>query len=324
GKQSPPQRSHARGNRGPGGRAGRMTLWQGIILGLVQGLTEFLPVSSSGHLRVLEVVTGVHTPGVFVEVTLHVATLGSVLVMYGPRLWAIARGVLARRPAELRTAGLLVLATVPAGVVGGLFHRQVEAAASLVLVGTGFLVTGFMNWSTRRLSGNRPEPSVGVAVGIGFAQAVAAVFRGVSRSGSTVCAALWGGLGPAAAAEFSFLLAIPVIAGAAILEGRHMAVNVAAVGALPLAMSCVLAFAGGIWSIRFLVALLQRGRFYAFARSEEHTSELQSRGHLVFRHLLEKKNDQSLGSASALRVDVLAAALQILLKGMQSLYRSAD
>jgi len=242
-----------------------MTLWQGIVLGLVQGLTEFLPVSSSGHLRVLEVVTGVHTPGVFVEVTLHVATLGSVLVMYGSRLWAIVRGVLARRPAELRTAGLLVLATVPAGVVGGLFHRQVEAAASLVLVGTGFLVTGFMNWSTRRLSGNRPEPTVGVAVGIGFAQAVAAVFRGVSRSGSTVCAALWGGLGPAAAAEFSFLLAIPVIAGAAILEGRHMAVNVAAVGALPLAVSFVLAFASGIWSIRFLVALLQRGRFYAFA-----------------------------------------------------------
>src|SRR2546427_2673754 len=132
GKQSPPQRSHARGNRGAGGRARRMTLWQGMILGLVQGLTEFLPVSSSGHLRVLEVVTGVHTPGVFVEVTLHVATLGSVLVMYGPRLWAITRGVLARRPAELRTAGLLVLATVPAGVVGGVFPRQIEAAAPLV------------------------------------------------------------------------------------------------------------------------------------------------------------------------------------------------
>src|SRR5216110_1846396 len=81
-----------------------MTLWQGIILGLVQGLTEFLPVSSSGHLRVLEVATGVHTPGVFVEVTLHVATLGSVLVMYGSRLWAIARGVLARRPSAARPA----------------------------------------------------------------------------------------------------------------------------------------------------------------------------------------------------------------------------
>src|SRR2546422_1650481 len=122
-----------------------------------------------------------------------------------------------------------------------------------------------MNWSTRRLSGFRPEPTVGVAVGIGFAKAVAAVFRGVSRSGSTVCAALWGGLGPAAAAEFSFLLAIPVIAGAAILEGRHMAVNVAAVGALPLAVSFVLAFAGGIWALRFFVALLPPGPLYAFA-----------------------------------------------------------
>ena len=242
-----------------------MTLWQGIILGLVQGLTEFLPVSSSGHLRVLEVVTGVHTPGVFVEVTLHVATLGSVLVMYGPRLWAIVRGVLARQPAELRMAGLLALATVPAGVLGVAFHRQVEAAASLMLVGAGFLVTGLMNWSTRRLAGSRAEPTVGVAVGLGFAQALAAVFRGVSRSGSTVCAALWGGLGPVAAAEFSFLLAIPVIAGAALVESRHMAVNVAAVGAVPLAVSFALAFASGIWSIRFLVALLKRGRFYAFA-----------------------------------------------------------
>lgn len=242
-----------------------MTLWQGIILGLVQGLTEFLPVSSSGHLRVLEVVTGVHTPGVFVEVALHVATLGSVLVMYGPRLWAIVRGVLARQPAELRMAGLLALATVPAGVIGVAFHRQVEAAASLVLVGAGFLVTGLMNWSTRRLARSRSEPTVGVAVGIGFAQALAAVFRGVSRSGSTVCAALWGGLGPVAAAEFSFLLAIPVIAGAALIESRHMAVNVAAVGAVPLAVSFALAFASGIWSIRFLVALLKRGRFYAFA-----------------------------------------------------------
>ena len=242
-----------------------MTLWQGIVLGLVQGLTEFLPVSSSGHLRVLEVATGVHTPGVFVEVALHVATLGSVLVVYGARLWAIARGVLARRPAELRTAGLLVLATLPAGVIGVAFHRQVEAAASLLLVGAGFIVTGVMNWSTRRRAGARPEPTVGVAVGIGFAQALAAVFRGVSRSGSTVCAALWGGLGPVAAAEFSFLLAVPVIAGAALVEGRHMVVSVAAVGAVPLAVSFALAFASGIWSIRFLVALLQRGHFYRFA-----------------------------------------------------------
>lgn len=243
-----------------------MTLWQGVILGLVQGLTEFLPVSSSGHLRVLEVVTGVRAPGVFVEVALHVATLGSVLVLYGRRLWQIVRGALARRPAELWTVWLLVLATLPAGVVGLLFHHQVEeAATSLVLVGTGFILTGFLNWSTRRLAGARSEPTAATAVGVGFAQAVAAVWRGISRSGSTVCAALWGGVAPVAAAEFSFLLAIPVIAGAALVEGRHASVNIAAVGAVPLAVAFAVAFASGIWSIRFLVALLRRGRFYAFA-----------------------------------------------------------
>jgi undecaprenyl-diphosphatase len=243
-----------------------MTLWQGVILGLVQGLTEFLPVSSSGHLRVLEVVTGVHAPAVFVEVTLHVATLGSVLVVYGRRLWEILRGAAAGQPAELRMIGLLALGTIPAGVIGVLFHHQVETAAtSLVLVGTGFLITGFANWSTRRLAGTRRELTVAGALGVGFAQAVAAVFRGVSRSGSTVCAALWGGLDAKAAAEFSFLLAIPVIGGAALVEGRHAAVDIVAVGAVPLAVGFVCAFASGIWSIRFLVRLLQRGRFYAFA-----------------------------------------------------------
>jgi undecaprenyl-diphosphatase len=243
-----------------------VTLWQGIVLGLVQGLTEFLPVSSSGHLRVMEVVTGVRTPGVFVEVALHVATLGSVLVVYGPRLWRIIRGALALQAPELRTTGLLLLATIPAGVLGVLFHRQVEeAATSLVLVGIAFLLTGFVNWSTRRLVGARAEPTVRGAIGIGFAQAVAAVFRGVSRSGSTVAAGLWCGLRPTAAAEFSFLLAVPVIAGAALLESRHIGAGVAAVGAVPLAVSFAIAFVAGLWSIRFLVKLLQQGRFYAFA-----------------------------------------------------------
>src|SRR5256884_2609340 len=199
-----------------------MTLWQGILLGLVQGLAEFLPVSSSGHLRVLEVVTGVRAPGVFVEVALHVATLGSVLVVYGARLWRIVRGVAGRRPEDRRTAGLLVLGTVPAGVIGALFHHQVEAAAtSLVLVGTGFILTGFMNWSTRRLGGGaRPEPTVAGAVGIGFAQAVAAGVFGVSPSRPPICAAPGGGLAPAPAAPVSFPLPGPPIPGAAVPQGR--------------------------------------------------------------------------------------------------------
>ena len=162
--------------------------------------------------------------------------------------------------------GLLALGTIPAGLIGVLFHRQVsEAPTSLVLIGIAFLVTGCVNWSTRRLTGVRSQPTAAGATAIGFAQAVAAVFRGISRSGSTVAAGLWSGLSPTAAAEFSFLLAVPVISGAALLESRHITSGVAAVGAVPLAVSFVIAFVAGLWSIRFLVALLKQGRFYRFA-----------------------------------------------------------
>jgi len=242
-----------------------VNLWQGLVLGLVQGLTEFLPVSSSGHLVLVEALTGVKLPGVFVEVALHVATLGSVLVVYGGRLWSIARGVIQGRREDLRYAGLLIAATVPAGVAGVLFHRQIEARFhALQFVGLAFIITGFVLWSTRRRTGERLEPSPAGALGIGAAQAVA-ILPGISRSGSTVSAARWAGLSADRAAEFSFLMAIPVIAGAALLEGRHMAVDLASVGVVPFAASFLAAFVSGIWSIRFLVALLRRGRFYAFA-----------------------------------------------------------
>ena len=242
-----------------------MTLWQGVLLGLVQGLTEFLPVSSSGHLVLVEALTGVRFTDVTVEVSLHVATLASVLVLYGARLWGIVRGVLRRDPQSARYALLLVIATLPAGLIGVLFHRQIEERFhSLTWLGVQFIITGALLWWTRDARGERAVPSAGVATGIGFAQAFA-ILPAISRSGATVAAALWGGLTPAAAAEFSFLMAVPVIAGAAVLEGRDAVLNVAAVGAVPWLASFVVAFASGLWSIRFLVALLRRGRFYLFA-----------------------------------------------------------
>ncbi len=242
-----------------------MTLWQGVILGLVQGLTEFLPVSSSGHLVLVEHLLGVKMPGVFFEVSLHVATLGSVLVVYGRRLGAILVGAVRRDPPSLRYLWMLVLGTVPAGILGvALHHRIEEAFSSLAFVGGAFVVTGFILWSTRRRAGQQSEPRAPDALAIGLAQAVA-ILPGISRSGSTVSAALWRNLAPAAAAEFSFLLAVPVIAGAALLEGRHATASLAAIGVVPFVTAFVVAFASGIWAMRFLVALLQRGRFYAFA-----------------------------------------------------------
>jgi undecaprenyl-diphosphatase len=244
-----------------------VTLWQGLLLGLVQGLTEFLPVSSSGHLVLAETLAGVKTPGVFVEVALHVATLGSVLIVYGGRLWSVAAGALRGRRDDLRYAALLAVATVPAGLVGVLLNDAVERAFdSLAAVGAGFLVTGTTLWFTRRATGTPGEgrPRWLDALAIGAAQAVA-ILPGISRSGSTVSAGLWCRLGPARAAEFSFLMAVPVIAGAALLESRDMAASIGAVGAVPLAAGCAVALVSGVWAIRFLVAVLQRGRLHGFA-----------------------------------------------------------
>jgi undecaprenyl-diphosphatase len=243
-----------------------MNLWQGILLGLVQGLTEFLPVSSDGHLAVIGHVAGVRTPGVFVEVALHVATLGSILVVYGGRFWRLALGVLRRQPEDLRYAGLLLIGMIPAGIVGLLFEDFIARAFdSLWAAGVGFLVTGVALWSTRRRGPEgAPRPNPRGALIIGLAQALAPL-PGVSRSGMTIASGLWVGLGAVPAADFSFLMAIPLIAGAGLVEARHASADIAQVGAVPLLVACVVAFVSGVFAIRFLVAMLRRGRFYAFA-----------------------------------------------------------
>ena len=245
-----------------------MTLWQGILLGLIQGLTEFLPVSSSGHLALTRSLTAMQISDdtfVFLAVVVHLATLCSVLVVYGGRLWQIVVGTLRGDPASRRFALLLIVATIPGALLGALFHERFEQAfGSLVFIGGAFLVTGLILSSTR-WARVKPEPlTIGGALQIGLAQAVA-IFPGISRSGSTVSAALWRGLPPVEAAEFSFLLAVIIIAGSGVFEARHAVTDIGRIGVLPLLASFVVAFASGIWAIRFLVAMLKRGRFYAFA-----------------------------------------------------------
>jgi undecaprenyl-diphosphatase len=211
---------------------------------------------------------------VFVEVALHVATLGSILVVYGGRFWRLVVNVLRRQPDALRYAGLLIIGMIPAGFVGIFLEHLIERAfESLWAAGIGFLVTGALLWSTRHRGGEEragggpqgaTQPTPAGALIIGLAQAFAPL-PGVSRSGTTIASGLWVGLGAVAAADFSFLMAIPLIAGAGLLEARHASIDIAQVGAVPLLVGCVVAFLAGVFAIRFLVAMLRRGRFYAFA-----------------------------------------------------------
>ena len=243
-----------------------MTWWEGVILGIVQGLTEFLPVSSSGHLVVAEALLRLRTPGVFVEVTVHVATLVAVAIVYWRRIARLLAGAWRRDNAAWAYIGLLLLASVPAGVIGVLFQDWFESTFdSLLIVGVDFLVTGMFLWSTQAARlGGQAAPSVRGAVAIGLVQA-AAILPGISRSGATVTAGIWAGVDPVRAAEFSFLMAMPAIAGAAVLQVPELAAGTAAVGVVPLAFAFAAALLSGIAAIRLLVHLLARRAFHRFA-----------------------------------------------------------
>lgn len=252
-----------------------MTLLEGLILGFVQGFTEFLPVSSSGHLVIGQTVLGISTSGVLFEVAVHVATLASVLVVYRNRVGRLVTGALRGDPAAWRYVGLLVVATIPAAVIGLLFGSRVEALfESPVTVGVALLVTGCVLWSTRWASpsANPPAsdtevwsgaPSVGAALVMGVAQAFALV-PGISRSGSTVVAALWAGVEVREAAAFSFLMAIPAITGAAILQIPEVTGGRLGPGTGALVAGGLMAGVTGIAAIRIFIAMLKGGSFHRF------------------------------------------------------------
>jgi undecaprenyl-diphosphatase len=244
-----------------------MSWWQGVLLGVVQGLTEFLPISSSGHLVVAEAAVGLTTPGVVVEVVLHVATLLAVVIVYWKVLWGLLRGAVSGDDAAWRYIALLAIGTVPAAAAGLLLEDFFERAfESLLLVGVNFLITGVVLWSTRVVvdRAQRPSPTAKGAIGIGLAQALA-ILPGISRSGTTVTAGLWLGVDAVRAAEFSFLLAIPAIGGAAVLQIPDLPAGMGSIGAFPLAAGFVAALLSGVFAIRWLIALLRKQAFHRFA-----------------------------------------------------------
>jgi undecaprenyl-diphosphatase len=240
--------------------------WQGLILGTVQGLSEFLPISSSGHLVLAQWLLGYESPGVSFEVLLHLATLLSVLLVYWRRVAWLLHGLARGQRDAWQFGGLLVMASIPAAVAGLLLRDVFEAQfESPVAVGIDFLVTAVVLWSTRWVPKADAETPVRwqSAVAMGLAQ-VLAILPGVSRSGTTIAAGLWCRVGARAAAEFSFLMAVVVIAGTGLLEAMHMAE-----GPLVVEWGVVWAFlaalVSGVFAIRFLVLLLRRGRFHIFA-----------------------------------------------------------
>jgi undecaprenyl-diphosphatase len=244
--------------------------WEAILLAVLQGLTEFLPVSSSAHLALARALLGFRPPGVTLEVALHAGTLVA-LVLYFRRdvAWLLdgLRALAGRRGGEreaLRWVGWILVGSVPAGIAGLLWADRVEVAfrdpvlvaALLVLTGLVLLSTRFLPAASRRLSGR-------IAILVGLAQA-ASLLPGISRSGWTIAAGLALGLRAEEAARFSFLLAIPAVAGAVLFSIKDLGGAVASGWGLSLAAGFVVAAGVGYAAIAFLLGLLRRGRFADF------------------------------------------------------------
>ena len=238
-----------------------------ILLGIVQGLTEFLPVSSSGHLVLAQEILGAELgQGILFEVAVHLATLVAILIFYRRRVVVLAYGTFTRNRDALEYVGKLIVGTLPAVVVALLLRSWIEEQFnSLVVVGICLVVTGFIVFSTRftlREEG-LDEPGWSAALLIGCVQAVA-ILPGISRSGSTVAAGLALGLNPLAAAEFSFMLGMIAMAGAGVLLLPELTavspelLNTIGYGAAAALFSGLLALAAFVW-------LLRTQRFFVFA-----------------------------------------------------------
>jgi undecaprenyl-diphosphatase len=244
-----------------------MTLLEAIILGLVQGLTEFFPVSSSGHLVLAEAMLGANPPGVSFEVLVHMATAVSVIFLYRRRIVSLLAAAARRERDALSYLGMLVVASIPAAIVGITLSGAVAAAFdSPSLVAVNLLVTGGVVFATRWLlgRGDRDNPGWMRSVFVGIAQAFA-LLPGISRSGFTVTAALAARTRPERAAEFSFLLSVPAIVGATLLEVPEFIGAEAATGTLQLLAAAVTAFVAGLIAIGLFIRWLGTGHFHRFA-----------------------------------------------------------
>ena len=268
-----------------------MNLTNGIIIGLVQGLTEFIPVSSSGHLVIAEKILSFSAPPITVAVFVHLGTLAAVMVVYRRRLWRMLQSLLPggdqERMLNRRLILMLILGSIPAAIAGLTLADVFEAAfSSLPLVGGMLILTGFFllvgsryGRGRRRIhvtgggramggSGAGGQEGVGLlqirwwqAITVGLFQALA-IFPGLSRSGTTISSGLLTGLAPAAAADFSFLLSIPTILGAAAVDVLH--VGGAVQFNTQLAVATVVAALSGFVAIHLVLNAVRARRLAVF------------------------------------------------------------
>jgi len=247
-------------------------IWQSVLLGTVQGLTEFLPVSSSGHLELLHRLLGVDFGGnaLFVDLILHLGTLLAVVV-------ALRKEIAALFQKPFRTLFMLVAATVPAGIVGLLFGDRIDALIrgeyGMILLPVFFSVTAVLLLVAEFVAQRRRKSQKfgwKHAMSMGAMQALA-LFPGISRSGSTIVAGVLSGAEKEDVARFSFLMSIPIILAGALLSTIDVIRNPEAVSAIGgagftgIAVGFVCSAVSGFFAVKFMLRVIQKADYKWFA-----------------------------------------------------------
>ena len=247
-----------------------MTWLEALILGLLQGLTEFLPVSSSGHIELGKALLDIrNADNATFSVIVHAATALSTIVVFGKDIARLTRGLF--RPFwsdEQKFALKIVLSMLPVGLVGVLFKHELDVLfqSNVLLVGCCLLATAALLATAHFVRRKEGELTYGRAFIIGLAQMVA-ILPGLSRSGATICTALLIGVRRTEAARFSFLMVLPPIAGATLLEAKD-AMEASAMdipSPMALTVGFVAAFVTGVFACRLMIKLVQRHTLLMFA-----------------------------------------------------------
>ena len=236
-----------------------MNLWQAILLGLVQGLCVFLPVSSSGHLVLFQTILGVDDPGILLDTLLHVGTLIAIFVAFWKDIWAMIR-----RP--LSKPVYLLVATIPAVIATLLLGDFFETAFTGEFLGLGFLATSVILFVSGRRQGHRREVTYADAAVMGCFQAFA-ILPGVSRSGSTISGGLLRGVDREEAARFSFLMSIPAILGSVVLQVKDLVTGGIETSLTlgPVIVGMVVAALSSLAAIKLMLCIVRRTNLKWFA-----------------------------------------------------------
>ena len=270
-----------------------MTVLQGFLLGILQGVAEFLPISSSGHLALAQSLFGLEDVPLLYDIFLHMATLLAVTIYFWPKIWALlkcfGRWITKKQKSDdqveisendllcptdkigQKTIIAIIVATIITGAFGVVTSKLIPDLGVKFVCG-GFLVTSALliisSIMEKRQSAKGPNEFTGISIKqsiiIGIMQGFGTL-PGISRSGSTIAGALFGGVNRSLAGEFSFIVSIPAILGAFILELKDLGQMSSSIGAAPIIAGCISSFAVGYFSLSVLMKIIKKGKLQWFA-----------------------------------------------------------